>query len=143
LARKLVTTASRIAVTVTLLALVAIGCPTFLGLAVSQERTMDRELFFEGLMGGGAETGMVYVGIPLKKELLVAAKTSKERGAVWESFFRRVLREEPQFDQPGRAPYWGDYVYQKVDWASVEAAVNVRVGDVLRVRTPTAEGAVR
>jgi hypothetical protein len=115
----------------------------FQGLAVSQERTSDRDTFFERLMGGGAEKATVYVELPLHKKFFVAAKTAKERGAVWETFFRRVLREEPHFDQPRPVPYWGDFSYQKVDWSSVAAAVNVRVGDVLRVRTPTSEGSVK
>jgi len=104
---------------------------------------MGRDTFFEGLMGGGAEKGVVFVEIPLKKKFFAAAKTPKELWAVWDTFFSRVLRESPNFNQPGPAPYWGDSAYQKVDWSSVAAAVDVRVGEVLRVRTPTSQGSVK
>src|SRR6266542_3100233 len=67
----------------------------------------------------------------------------QERTMGRDTFFSRVLRESPNFNQPGPAPYWGDSAYQKVDWSSVAAAVDVRVGEVLRVRTPTSEGSVK
>jgi len=133
---------SRIVAMATVLAFVTL-VSALPGPASSQGRTGHPDVFFEGLMGGGAEKGVVYVEIPLKKTFLAAAKTPQEGWAVWDRFFSRVLREVPDVTRSGPVPYWGDFAYQKVDWPSVAAAIDVRVGDVLRVRTPTAEGAVK
>src|SRR5687767_7314046 len=79
---------------------------TFHGRAVSQEQTPIRDAFFESLMGGGAENGLVYVEMPLKRTFFAAANSAKERWAVWDTFFGRVLRESPDMNRLGSAPYW-------------------------------------
>jgi len=127
-------------------AITVIGLVTicaYQALAESQGRTAPRDAFFETLMGGGAEKGLVYVEIPLKNKFFAGATTPMERSTVWEKFFSRVLQEDALLTDPKPTPYWGSYVYQKVDWSYVATAVDVRVGDVLRVRTPTTEGPVK
>ena len=111
--------------------------------AASQQTSTQRDAFFELLMVGGAEKGKIYVEIPLKATFFADAKTPQQRRAVWDTFFARVLRERPDIARPGPVGYWGDIAYQNVDWASVADAVPVRVGDVIRVRTPTAEGSAK
>ncbi|HEX9898921.1 MAG TPA: hypothetical protein VGC81_06825, partial [Candidatus Methylomirabilis sp.] len=111
--------------------------------ASSQSTSTQRDAFFERLMVGGAEKGKIYIEIPLKGMFFGSAKTPQDRWAVWDTFFGRVLRERPDFTRPGPVAYWGDFAYQNVDWSSVAGAVDVRVGDVLRVRTPTAEGSAK
>src|SRR6266568_1676884 len=91
----------------------------FQALAESQGRTAPRDTFFETLMGGGAEKGLVYVEIPLKSSFFAGATAPKERWTVWENFFSRVLREDALLGDSRRTPYWGTYVYQKVDWSYV------------------------
>src|SRR2546421_5853713 len=113
-----------LAITVIALAMIC----AFQAVAYSQCGTAARDTFFETLMGGGAEKGVVYVEIPLTKNLLTAAKTPKERWAVCETFFSRVLREEPHFNQPVPVPYWGDFAYQRVDWAAfIASAVGIAI----------------
>jgi hypothetical protein len=133
-------TLSRTVVT-TVIGLVVTVC-AIEALAESRGRTAARDTFFETLMGGGAENGLVYVEIPLKSKFFQGVTASKERWTVWENFFTRVLHEDALLSEPKRTPYWGTYVYQKVDWSYVEMAVDIRVGDVLRVRTPTSQGSV-
>jgi len=102
-----------------------------------------REAFFAALMGGAAQNGFVYVDLPLKSRFFAGAKTPQDRWAVWDTFFSRVLREDALLSESKPIPYWGTYVYRKVDWSYVATAVDLHAGDVLRVRTPTAEGSVR
>ncbi len=128
-------------VTLTLVALVLMAS-SFYQQAASQE-TRTRDGFFERLLVGGAERGVVYFEIPLKPDYFAKAKTLKDRWGVWDAFFARVLLEHPDFTHSGPVPYWGDFVYQKVDWSSVASAVDLRVGDVLQVRTPTGEGSAK
>jgi hypothetical protein len=116
---------------------------SFCGDTSAREIQNRRDGFFERLMVGGAEKGTVYLEIPLKASLFANTKTFEDRWAVWDAFFARVLRESPDSTRPGRAPYWGNFAYQNIDWSSVESAVDLRVGDVLRVRTPNAEGSAK
>jgi len=103
-----------------------------------------RDVFFQQLIVGGSHEGRAYLELPLKAALVGGAKSAEERRASWDTFFARVLREEPpQFGGSVPVPYWGDFAYRKADWRSVADAVGVRVGDVLRVRTPSADGSVR
>src|SRR3989442_7284631 len=128
-------------VATTVIGLVAICA--FQALAESQGGTAPRDTFFEALMGGGAEKGLVYVEIPLKNKFFASATTPRERSTVWENFFHRVLGEDALLNDARPTPYWGTYAYQKVDWSYVATAVDVHVGDVLRVRTPMTQGSVK
>ena len=128
----------RIAVSVTLPVLILVA--SSLGSQASrQESRNDRERFVTRLLVGVAENGTVYVELRLQARYFASAKVAKERWAVWDAFFTRVLHERPENQRLERAPYWSDFRYNKVDWPSVAGAVDVRVGDVLRVRTPIAE----
>jgi hypothetical protein len=135
--------ALRIAAAATLAAL-ALLASFFCGGASAQETQNNRDAFFDRLMVGGAEKGMVYLEVPLKTTFSATTKIPDDWGAIWEEFFARVLRESPpEFTHRGAAPYWGDFAYQNVDWSTVASAVDLRVGDVLQVRTPTAEGSAK
>ena len=107
-------------------------------------RPGDRDGFFERLIVGGAVNGKIYLEVPLKAAAFANATSPESRRAIWDAFFRRVLREKPpEFGGSGPVPYWGDFSYRKVDWTSVAGAVGVTVGDILRVRTSSADASVR
>lgn len=111
--------------------------------AFSQQLSPQRDAFFKRLMVGGAEKGKIYVELPLKAMFFAGAKTPQDKRAVWDAFFARVLRERSDDGRAGPVGYWGDSAYQNVDWSSVADAVEVRIGDVLGVRTSTAEGSAK
>lgn len=105
---------------------------------VAQEvKKTNADEFFTDLLVGGAENGEIYLEIPLKSKFFKDANSPKERWAVWDSFFLRVLNEGHNFSGPIRKTYyWGDYTYKKVDWSSVADSIDFHVGDFLQVRTP-------
>lgn len=72
-----------------------------LPLASSQSTSTQRYAFFERLMVGGAEKGKIYIEIPLKAMFFGSPKTPRDRWAVWDAFFTRVLRERPDSGHPG------------------------------------------
>jgi len=95
-------------------------------------------------MVGGAANGKIYVEVPLKAAAFANATSAESRRAVWDAFFGRVLREKPpEFGGSGPVPYWGEFAYRKVDWTSVAGAVDIKVGDVLRVRTSSTDALVK
>ncbi len=112
-------------------------------LASPEKTDTERVRFFERLMFGGAERGQVYIEVPLKASRFAHAKTPSDGWRVWDEFFMEVLHEQPDFARPGKVAYWGDYVCQNVDWQLVASAVDVQVGDTLRIRTQTQEGSAK
>jgi len=99
-------------------------------------RPGDRDAFFERLMVGGAANGKIYVEVPLKAAAFANATSAESRRAVWDAFFGRVRARSPQnLAVPVRFRTGGSFAYRKVDWTSVAGAVDIKVGDVLRVRT--------
>ena len=112
--------------------------------ASAQLKSSPRDAFFDRLLVGGAEHGKIYVEIPLKAAFFADAKTADDRRGVWDTFFRRVLREQPpEFGGRNPVPYWGEFAYRKADWSSIADAVELLIGTVLRVRTPTSEGSAK
>ena len=117
--------------------------PSVSSAEVSTAPRPDRDAFFERLLVGGAANGKVYVEVPLKAAAFANATSAENRRAVWDAFFGRVLREKPPEFGSGPLPYWGEFAYRKVDWTSLAAAVDIKVGDVLRVRTTSADASVK
>lgn len=108
-------------------------------LFAQQYNKTNADEFFRDLLVGGSENGEIYLEIPLKSKFFEDANSSKERWAVWDSFFLRVLNERPNFSGPIRKTYyWGDYTYKKVNWSLVADSIDFHVGDFLQVRTPKA-----
>jgi len=104
----------------------------------ADESPADR--FFKGLTPGGAVKGTIYLELNLKEAFFTKAKSDEERRDVWSTFFKRAAKGSPEDSRDKSVPYWGDSVYKSLDVEYVATAVELQIGEHVKVRTPIGLG---
>ena len=100
-----------------------------------------------GLFLGAARDGVVYLEVGLSKTHFPGLKTRADWKAAWTIFFDRALKDYPGHAiaakdlEPSRYKY--GWIATRADLAYVSSVVDLRVGDLLDVRTPSGAGKVR
>jgi hypothetical protein len=99
------------------------------------------------LVLGAARDGTVYLEIGLSRTHFPGLRTRDDRSAAWSTFFGRALKDYPGHAiaatdlEPSRYRY--GWVATRADLAYVSSVVDLRVGDLLDVRTPSGTGRVK
>lgn len=106
----------------------------------TQADDSQADRFFKSLTMGGAVKGTIYLELNLKDSFFAKAKSNEERHDVWSAFFKRAAKGSPDDSRADSVPYWGDAVYKSLDVEYVATAVELQIGEHVKVRTPIGLG---
>lgn len=107
----------------------------------TQAAESQADRFFKSLMLGGAVKGTIYLELNLKEVFFARAKSDEERRDVWSTFLRRAAKDSSDYFQASSVPYWGDAVYKNLDVEYVASAVELQIGERVKVHTSVGLGA--